>query len=161
MGDLLLAFYLFLPAGVANSVPPLLTKIFGPGRPIDGGRGIFGSHKTWQGFIGGTIAGVITFLMQRAFDDLDVPLLAGVLMSAGALGGDLVKSFFKRRMKIEPGRSWFPIDQLDYVIGAVLATAPVMSLSWHLALLTIVVYFVLHLIVSAIGFAIGVKDAVL
>src|SRR5512141_2579436 len=98
MHDVVLAFYLFLPAGIANSVPPLLTRLLGPGRPIE--ARIFGAHKTWQGLIGGTIAGSITFLVQRTFDDLAVPLAVSVLMPLGALLGDLIKSFFKRRMRI-------------------------------------------------------------
>jgi CDP-diglyceride synthetase len=34
--------------------------------------------------------------------------------------GDAVKSFFKRRLGITPGKSWFPFDQLDFVLGAIL-----------------------------------------
>jgi len=166
MRDLVLAFYLFLPAGIANAVPPILTRFLGPGRPIDGGRQwrgrpIFGAHKTWQGLIGGTAAGCITFFVQRTVDHLDLPLLIGVLMPLGALCGDLVKSFLKRRMAIEPGRSWFPLDQLDYVLGALVATAPLMLLPWRIVASTVIVYFTLHLLVSAIGFALGVKESAL
>ena len=166
MRDLLFAFYLFLPAGIANTIPPILTRLLGAGRPIDAGRTwrgqpILGSHKTWQGLIGGTIAGAITFAVQRFVDDFDVPLALAVLMPFGALCGDLLKSFFKRQMAIAPGTSWFPIDQLDYVFGALAVTVPVMWLPWRIVLYTIVVYFVLHVIVSAIGYAIGFKDELL
>lgn len=166
MHDLFFAFWLFLPAGIANAIPPVLTRVFGPGRPIDSGRTlrgkpILGTHKTWQGLIGGTIAGAATFAIQRFFDHADVPFVLAVLMPFGALCGDLLKSFFKRQMAIAPGTSWFPIDQLDYVIGALVVTAPVMSLSWRIVLYTIAIYFVLHLIVSAIGYLIGVKDSLL
>ncbi|MGZ8796222.1 MAG: CDP-archaeol synthase, partial [Thermoanaerobaculia bacterium] len=70
MRDIVEAVYMFLPAGVANATPPLLTRFFGLGRPIDAGRSwrgqpIFGSHKTWLGLIGGTLAGVATFAVQR------------------------------------------------------------------------------------------------
>ena len=159
MRDLLFAFWLFLPAGIANAVPPILTRIFGPGRPIDSGhtfRGnpILGTHKTWQGLIGGTIAGAATFAIQRFFDHDNVPLVLAVLMAFGALCGDLLKSFFKRQMAIAPGTSWFPIDQLDYVFGALAVTVPLMSLPWRIVLDTIAVYFVLHLIVSAVGYCV-------
>jgi CDP-2,3-bis-(O-geranylgeranyl)-sn-glycerol synthase len=158
------ALLLFLPAGVANSTPPLLTRFLGAGRPIDGGRSwrslpLLGAHKTWQGLIGGTLAGFLTFVVQRRIDHLQIPLIAGVAMSFGALAGDLVKSFVKRRFAVEPGRAWFPLDQLDYVFGALLASAPFIPLSPALIGATIAVYFALHLVVSAIGFAVGVKDS--
>lgn len=148
--------YLFLPAGIANAVPPVLTRIFGRRTPIH--TGLFGSHKTWLGLIGGTIAGVATFAIQRAFDHWPFPLVLGFAMSFGALAGDLAKSFLKRRMHIPPGRSWFPLDQLDYIFGALAGSALVIHLSWLTVITVIVVYFALHLIVSAIGFVLGFKE---
>ncbi len=164
MRDVVAAVYIFLPAGVANSIPPLLTKLFGLGPPIDAGRlwrgqPIFGSHKTWLGLIGGTLAGVATFAVQRQFDHLAIPLVAGVAMSFGALAGDLAKSFLKRRFAVAPGRTWFPLDQLDYIAGALVMTAPFLRLSLGVGAATILVYFAAHLVVSAIGFAVGVKDS--
>ncbi|MGZ4809984.1 MAG: CDP-archaeol synthase [Thermoanaerobaculia bacterium] len=164
MRDIFEAVYIFLPAGVANATPPLLTKLFGLGRPIDGGRTwrgkpIFGSHKTWLGLIGGTAAGVLVFALQRHFDSIALPLAAGVAMSFGALAGDVSKSFLKRRFAVAPGRSWFPLDQLDYIFGALIATMPFFQPSLLAAIGTIVVYFAAHLVVSAIGFLLRVKDS--
>lgn len=162
MREILETIYMFLPAGVANATPPLLTRFFGLGRPIDGGRRwrgrpLLGTHKTWQGLIGGTCAGMATFAAQRTFDDLAVPLSFGVAISVGALAGDLVKSFAKRRLAFEPGRRWFPFDQLDYVIGALAAGAAFMPLTLRDIVATVLVYFALHLAVSAVGFVLGVK----
>lgn len=162
MREALDAVVLFLPAGAANLVPPLLTHFFGLGRPIDGGktwrgRPILGSHKTWQGLIGGTAAGVIVFALQRLIDGRDVPLAFGVAISFGALAGDLVKSFVKRRVAVEPGRSWFPFDQLDYVIGGIVAGALVVPMTIEAIAAIVVAYFVLHLAFSALGFALRIK----
>jgi CDP-2,3-bis-(O-geranylgeranyl)-sn-glycerol synthase len=164
MRDIVEAVYIFLPAGVANATPPLLTRFFGLGRPIDAGRSwrgqpIFGAHKTWLGLIGGTLAGVATFAVQRRLDHLAIPLTAGVAMSFGALAGDLAKSFLKRRFAVAPGRTWFPLDQLDYIGGALLVSAPFLRLTPGVGAATVVVYFALHLVVSAIGFVLGVKDS--
>lgn len=157
------AFWLFLPAGVANAVPPLLTRWLGAGRPIDGGRTwrglpLFGTHKTWQGLIGGTLAGFATFLLQRAIDHRALPWLLGLTMSFGALAGDLARSFVKRRFGIASGHTWVPFDQLDYVAGALLASAPFVALTPALIAATVIVYFALHLAVSAIGYVAGVKE---
>ena len=173
--DILASVYLFLPAGIANMAPVVLAKIAGEGRPIDGGvtwRGkpLFGAHKTWQGLLGGTVAGVICFFLQqrlygvpllRSISIIDyerTPLAIGLLMGGGALCGDLAKSFFKRRLGIDPGRPWFPFDQIDYIAGAILFTFPLIPLTAVQAVRVIVTFVVLHLIVSAAGFLLRLKE---
>ena len=119
MREIAEAIYGLLPAGVANATPPLLTRFLGPGRAIDGGRQwrgspLFGAHKTWQGLIGGSCTGIATFALQRRFDGLDVPMSFGIAISVGALAGDLVKSFVKRRLAVVP---------VGYTLG--IKTAPI------------------------------------
>jgi len=50
------------------------------------------------------------------------PLMIPIVLSlcTGALLGDIVESFFKRRMGKERGEDWIPFDQLDFVVGALL-----------------------------------------
>lgn len=88
----------------------------------------FGKSKTYRGFIFGISAAFIINLIPFGFGFYDIHKSAALIiffwttftLSAGALLGDLVKSFFKRRMGIQSGRPWPPFDQLDYVIGALL-----------------------------------------
>jgi CDP-2,3-bis-(O-geranylgeranyl)-sn-glycerol synthase len=47
-----------------------------------------------------------------------IPLVVSISM--GALFGDIVESFFKRRIGKERGESWYPFDQLDFVLGALI-----------------------------------------
>jgi CDP-2,3-bis-(O-geranylgeranyl)-sn-glycerol synthase len=70
-----------------------------------------------------------------------------------------MKSFAKRRLAVAPGRSWFPFDQLDYVIGALAAGALFVRFPPVILAATIAAYFTLHLVVSAIGYALGIKTA--
>src|SRR4051812_27852644 len=56
------------------------------------------------------------------------PLL-GAWIGLGALSGDLVKSFAKRRRGILPGQAWIPFDQIDWLLGALAFAAPVLRLS--------------------------------
>jgi CDP-2,3-bis-(O-geranylgeranyl)-sn-glycerol synthase len=103
--------------------------------PMDGGRTIwgkriFGDHKTWRGLLAGMVARTMGFELQRFLYDAGVaqdlaridysahPLLPGLLMGLGAGIGDAVKSFFKRRIDIEPGESWPVFDQVDFFLGA-------------------------------------------
>ena len=48
----------------------------------------------------------------------------------GALIGDIIESFFKRRVGIERGKNWIPFDQLDFILG-VLFFSFVMSTILH------------------------------
>jgi len=149
--EILATIYFFLPAGVANMTPVLLTKIFGEGAPVS--ERLFGAHKSWRGLIAGTAAGTLFFVLQRQ----PIPLAAGFLMSAGALCGDLLKSFLKRRRHLPPGATWFPFDQIDYIAGAIAATAIVVPLSLRQIAIALVAFFVLHLIISAAGWLVRLK----
>jgi CDP-2,3-bis-(O-geranylgeranyl)-sn-glycerol synthase len=177
------SIWLFLPAGVANMAPVFATKITGKqGAPIDGGRTwhgqrLFGAHKSWRGLIIGTIAGFLFFLAQAwlyrypFFQEISVinystaPLLLGAALGFGALVGDLVKSFFKRRSNVAPGKSWIPFDQIDYVLGGLVFTLPFAPQfafpSWQVWVTVIVVFFILHFAVNIIGWAIGIKENML
>lgn len=128
-GTVILAMWLMLPAYVANP----MAVVFGGGTPIDmgmkwtDGQRILGDGKTIRGLIGGTACGIIAGLLQiyiaSAFSILIVPTITAVItLSFGALLGDLIKSFFKRRIGFVRGAELPLIDQLDFVAGAWLLT---------------------------------------
>ncbi|HSX27706.1 MAG TPA: CDP-archaeol synthase, partial [Patescibacteria group bacterium] len=81
----------------------------------------------------------------------------GMLLGIGALTGDAMESFFKRRRGIKSGSSWYPFDQIDYIIGglifALLFIKPTLSLILWVGL----VYFGLHLVFSYLGYLLGLK----
>lgn len=163
------AVFFILPAYAANAVPVLL----GGGRPIDAGkkmpdgRPIFGSHKTVRGFLAGIFAGTLTggaqtaVLQWSALSNVEFPfqfsVLLGFAVSLGALIGDLVHSFVKRRIGIAEGAPLPVADQLDFVVGAVLFSFLVSPPP----LLTIFIIFVItlpvHLLTNLFAYAAGVK----
>ena len=114
------ALKFILPAYCANAAP----VIIGGGKPLDlgknykDGRRIFGENKTFRGFFSGLIIGSLVGIAENLF--FGYPILFGLITSLGALTGDLVKSFFKRRMGLKPGKMLPIADQLDFVLGAVL-----------------------------------------
>ncbi len=168
------AFWLFLPAGVANMTPPIANKIPVLNRwktPLDLGKSykgkrIFGDNKTWRGVAYGIItAGIVrslqlypTFAGHLSTTTIVLNVLFGMLMGAGALFGDAIESFFKRRIGVGSGKSWFPFDQTDYIIGALIITYPLLQLPLYLILWVFGIYFGLHLVVSYIAFLLGFKD---
>ncbi len=157
-----------LPAYVANMTPVLVKKISWLNIPIDTGkifygRPVFGKNKTWRGLVFGVFAGVVTGFLQSLFGVSIVPDFAqfwffiSILLSSGALFGDLVKSFFKRRMSISPGSSWLMFDQLDYVIGALLFVSPLYWPGIGNSAMLLVLSGAGHVLVNHIGFWFGIK----
>ena len=76
----------------------------------------------------------------------------------GALGGDAIESFFKRRVGIAPGHGWFPFDQTDYIIGAAIASIPFVSLSLLQYIALVFFWLAASLAASAIGYLLGLKE---
>ena len=97
---------------------------------------------------------------------LDTSLYAGQVVNTAfadraaqtKILGDLVKSFWKRRVRVAPGRSWFPFDQIDYAVGALAALAPWAFPGWRVAAGIVAVGLALHLASVAVGHAIGVRE---
>lgn len=136
LSSLLWALWYILPAYFANASPVLV----GGGKPIDGGRNwrdgkrLFGDGKTWRGFLGGvsigTVVGVIQYLITPDFyGSLQKALLLAFLLSFGALVGDLVGSFIKRRLDLPRGYPAVGLDQLGFLISAMAFAYPVKTIS--------------------------------
>ena len=80
------------------------------------------------------------------------------LMGFGALTGDLIKSFFKRRLGIRPGARFIPFDQTDFVVGALVFIMPVCSLTLKIFIVSLLLSFVLHIIVNHIAFYLRIRN---
>jgi CDP-2,3-bis-(O-geranylgeranyl)-sn-glycerol synthase len=155
-------------------VPNPAAVLFGGGTPVDlgkrwpDGRRIFGDGKTYRGLFGGVLAGIVVGLLLIGIQpvlgwSIHTPLSV-VLLASGALLGDLVKSFFKRRLGKERGEEWLIWDQYDLVIGAFVLLA-IFDLPWVLAQITplvaawiLIVTPLLHRLVNIIGYLTGMKD---
>lgn len=157
--------YLMAPAYLANMTPPFTRFWRGWNRPIN--ERWLGSHKTVVGAAAGVVMGVAAAFAQAkiAWQGSLVryeywPVL-GLMFGIGAIGGDMVKSFVKRRAGIAPGRPWIPWDQLDFVLGALLLIAPWADIGWGDAVLVVVVSFVGDIAVNRIAFWLGIRDTAL
>ncbi len=171
--------YFMLPAYFANMAPVFAQKLgilkF-LAKPVDAGRTfcgqpIFGANKTWRGFVVGISTAMITALMQyflyftpffKKLSLLDYsqfnPWLLGFLFGFGALFGDLVKSFFKRRFSIAPSKPWIPFDQIDFVIGALIFVSLIFCPPWQATLVVLLVTPVLHILTNQIGYLLKIKN---
>ena len=151
---LLETIYMFLPAYIANATPVVL----GGGGSLDGGKlwidgePILGDHKTVRGTISGLAAGFLVGLLQGE-------PVTGALLSVGAIGGDLVVSFVKRRLKLKPG-AMFPLaDQMDFIVFAVLLlTLFQMAPSWDRIAAILVATLPIHYLTNVVAWVLKLKS---
>ncbi len=175
--EILSALYLFLPAYIANMMPVFAARL-GILRFLDisidagfslGGKALFGRNKTVRGFVlgvtGGLVVGVFQFFFAEemrllsllSYDNLAFSLALAFLLSFGALVGDSVKSFLKRRIGKKPGSQWLFADQIDYVLGGLLFMLPVYRPSLF-TLSTILIFSpIATAVANVIGYWINVK----
>jgi len=130
------ALKFIFPAYCANATPVLAgggTKMDFGRNFIDGKR-IFGDNKTFRGFFFGWGIGFFVGLMEGfAFGFQYFPLIFAMLIPLGALLGDLTGAFIKRRIGIQPGGLLPIVDQVDFVVGAVVFSLALSLTGWHTA----------------------------
>ncbi|HLD88615.1 MAG TPA: CDP-2,3-bis-(O-geranylgeranyl)-sn-glycerol synthase [Candidatus Nanoarchaeia archaeon] len=163
--------YFMLPAYFANMAPVFFRKIKFLDIPIDVnkkflGKPIFGKNKTYRGLFFGILLGFLVFLLQKSLseqlnaisliDYSSVPLILGILLSAGAIVGDLIKSFIKRRIRIKEGQPFIPFDQLDFALGALLFSFAYIP-NWQSAVVILAVSPILHIIVNHLAFYLKIR----
>jgi CDP-2,3-bis-(O-geranylgeranyl)-sn-glycerol synthase len=174
MNSLIVAFWLMLPAYIPNNCAAL----FGGGTPLDrgriyhDGRRTLGDGKTFRGTFAGTACGLLVGLLQNqiapwlglpSFGEGWMQLTVLLALSMGAMLGDIVAAFFKRRMGLKRGAPLLVIDQLDFVIGAwlmVLLAAPdwfLGNFKINIILIILIITPILHRVTNIIGYRMGAK----
>lgn len=190
------ALWLMLPAYLSNMLPVFV----GGGAPIDMGRNwkdgrrILGNGKTWRGLLlAPALAAALVFVLQWLAENTSwgsdalgsgygfptwgpLPwfLVLAYAMGLGALVGDAVESFFKRRTGRDRGERWFPFDQLDFVVGGLLfGFLAAMALqaagalpagwwgdtfTWPRLLAILLLTPALHLLINYVGYKLGLKE---
>ena len=175
---LLTAFYVLIPAAIANMMPVFVRNINFLNIPVDfnkrwrDGKPIFGNHKTYRGFFFGILAAILvvyvqsllykySFFAQISFFNYNETsfLIIGFLLGFGVLFGDLVKSFFKRRVGIKSGESFFPWDQLDLVIGALVFISFIQIPSLKMIIFYLITGPLFHILFNHLGFWLGIREA--
>lgn len=169
--------YFILPAYFSNGAG----LVFGGGMPVDFGKSDskgnrwIGDGVTWRGLIAGTIIGIITGAVQGYFgpqiiaefsDYIITPIitnipegiLIGFLLGFGALLGDAIGSFLKRRLGIGRGKPAPILDQLDFLIMALILVSLVVKLSLLFVIIAIVLTLAVHLITNSVAYLLGMKD---
>lgn len=145
----LIAIWIILPAYFANALPVIGYKLLGKyNRPISAKW--LGEGKTIGGFAFGLLVGSLIGFLQGA-------LLLGFLLSLGALMGDIFGSFVKRRIGLKRGAPAPGLDQLGFLVFALIFAWPVLELTILQIAFLLVLTPVLHLSANSAAFALKLK----
>lgn len=173
----LVSIYFYLPGALAN-VGAVISR-FVPffrdlKQPIDfnrkfRGRRLVGEHKTVGGFLFGILfgmaAGVVKFLV---FDQIFPVVLflelnfwtnlwLSFLLSFGAVSGDLIKSFAKRQLHVDPHKPFIPFDEIDHTTTALLLAKVFFPIPWAVIFVAIFLYFFIHAGSNVVGYWLKIK----
>ncbi|MCQ2972275.1 MAG: CDP-2,3-bis-(O-geranylgeranyl)-sn-glycerol synthase [archaeon] len=169
--------YFLLPAYLSNSSG----LAFGGGLPMDFGKStkkgvrLIGDGCTWRGLIAGTIVGIIVGALQGLagpyfitnFGDYiftpiitSVPqgIIVGFLLGFGALIGDAIGSFLKRRIGIGRGKPAPVLDQLDFLIVALIFASFVIPITLEFVIIAALLTLIIHFLANAGAYLLGIKD---
>lgn len=171
-------FYLLLPVYLANIGATVSIKfdfLNFISAPIDGGKNfgknrLLGEGKTWRGLIVGSVFAMIvvwlqTYLSSRYYfnnlsllDYSEINLwLLGLISGTGALLGDLIASFFKRRLGLTRGASLPFIDQWDYITSYFLLLALLTRLNITIIVIAYLMTLILHPLSNLLAYRLKLK----
>ncbi len=150
-----------LAAMVANGSP----VIVGRGTPLDAGkrfidgRRVLGDGKTVEGTIVAIFYGLtIAITCGVALKDPKL-VVAGASAVLGAVLGDIIASFVKRRLGLPRGSPVPIMDQLDFYLGSILLLLaagfiphPVVAAAFAPLI------YVLHRLTNMAAYKLGIKD---
>ncbi len=164
------ALIYFAPAMICNAAP-VLTRVFRYRHPIDGGRvlrdgrRVFGDGKTWEGLIAGLLAGLLTGVAYTLIFNTASCIMYALIMSVGALLGDLINAFIKRRVGLKQGSPFPPLDQVDYLLGSYVSIKSLnidlimgVELTLEHLVLAMLISLILHPLTNFMAYMLGFKE---
>jgi len=169
INEILNIIYLLLPGYFANMSPVFFKKMNFLNYPTDfnkklNGKRILGENKTFRGIFFGVLVSIPIAYLQKLINlentiiNYDNFILIGFLLGFGALFGDLIKSFFKRRLNISPGKPFIPFDQVDHVVFSLLFLSLFYKINFNVFAIAVLTTFPLHMIINYIGYKLKLRD---
>jgi CDP-2,3-bis-(O-geranylgeranyl)-sn-glycerol synthase len=158
--DLWLGLQLLLLLAVANSAPIAAKRLLGnrwacpldAGVRLSDGRPLLGPSKTVRGVAVAVAACVLSAWLMK------LPITAGLLVGVGAMIGDALSSFIKRRMAIQPSGQAFGIDQIPEALVPLLAVRWVLAVSWAQVAALVVAFVVLELPLARLAHRLRLRE---
>ena len=144
---------------VANGAPIILRDLMHErfDAPLDGGKlfidgqRLLGDSKTWRGVIGSIlVTATVASLMG-------LPAVAGASIGALAMGGDILASFAKRRLRLASSSMAPVLDQVPESLLPALVLRRTFGLDIISVLVLVGVFIVFELGVSVVLYRLGVR----
>jgi len=170
--ELVKTLFILFPAYAANGFPPLARGSL----PIDfnkkwfDSKRIFGDGKTIEGFalglIAGTFVGVLETIAQPPINSYaaswnvylpPINFTIGLLISLGALFGDLCGSLIKRRLGFKRGSEVLFLDQWNFIIGSVVFIFMITEITVWMLVMMLLITLLVHRIANIVGHRLRVK----
>ena len=160
MDELWPSLRLLLLLGLANTAPLVAQRRFGTRRvaPLDGGlrffdgRPLLGSSKTIRGFLAAVAAAALGAPLTG------LPAMLGALLGVGAMLGDALSSFIKRRMGAAPSSRATGLDQIPEALIPLLALQRILGLTAMQIVAITLAFFVLEIPVAWLTHRFGLRD---
>lgn len=166
------ALWLMIPSYLPNSS----AVIFQGEKPIDFGKNfidnnrILGDGKTIRGFLGGSLCGTLVGVFQIylskyvGLPNFNKQVTIVAALAIGALFGDILFSFIKRRLNLKRGHPFPLVDQIDFLIGSVFLVRFIFpewffqTFTLDLLLIIFILTPVLHVFINFLAYKIGKKE---
>ena len=159
------SLYFISPAFFANMCPVFADKLKLPfAKPVSIKK--FGENKTYRGFYVGYLGALLILYIQTKIELSEYSLLDykniniyfyAFLFGFGAIFGDIVKSFFKRKKGRAPGSCWIPFDQLDFIIMSIIFIYPFYEIPTEVIIVLLLISPLLHFLTNLIAYFLKLK----
>ncbi|MEM1546803.1 MAG: CDP-2,3-bis-(O-geranylgeranyl)-sn-glycerol synthase [Candidatus Methanomethylicia archaeon] len=158
------AMFIILPAYFANGIPVLTPLIFRRRIPIDlgltfiDGKRLIGDNKSIQGVILGIVSGLFIGKLQSILLNDYMFITRALVLSLGSVCGDILGSFIKRRLRIEPGGTLPVVDQMSFILVAILLYIIIFGDLNDIQILFVLgITPIIHLIANIFAHILGIK----
>jgi CDP-2,3-bis-(O-geranylgeranyl)-sn-glycerol synthase len=156
----LLVLKLLILLTVANGAPVIAKRVLGDrlAWPLDGevrfidGRPLFGASKTIRGLVLAVLATSIAAPL------LGLTLVTGALIGLGAMAGDLLSSFIKRRLDFKPSSRATGLDQVPESLIPALLCREALGFGAADIVAVVVLFFVGEIVLSRLLYQLRIRD---
>lgn len=156
---MLLSLVLFVMLVLANGMPVVVARILKRrwATPVDGGRlwsdgrPILGPSKTWRGLISGVACCALFSSV------IGLGLMFGLLFGTLALWGDLLSSFYKRRMGMASSARALGLDQVPESALPMVLAVFWLPIGWWSAALIVVLFTLSNILLSPLLYRLGIR----
>ncbi|MCB1984888.1 MAG: CDP-archaeol synthase [Burkholderiales bacterium] len=112
---------------------------------------LLGNAKTWRGLIGSFLV-TCPMAWLMGYD-----LTTGFLIAAGAMSGDLISSFIKRRLNMRPSSMAPFLDQIPESLIPALLVMQAFHLTANTVTYLVIIFFILEYVLSRLLYELGIR----